>query len=776
MRSTAARRLVLGVLFFVLCLALAAPAAWAVDDPDVTVSIGATPIVNGSCVGSDDITVENGIFAVSFARESTPPWGVPKGSILDGAVYDANGVLNDRITLIDYLPNGWAAWPNTYQKVTVPVESADMVVVQVERDYMELELVTTFTIEKGSNFLQIRTVATNPLGSGETYTGIDSGYTFCTTGGFMFGPFNRDAYSVTDDYGKYVLGYDKDYSIGLHFADADTYAGGTGWKDLYQKSTLAPGDEMTFDAVVQFEGSASISRFVKAVADYRADTTGVVGGEVTPAADDFPEPPVVVVEKDGETFTWVVAEGGFYSLDLPAGDYKFYALAKDFSPTAKVDVTVEGDDDQTLDFAGLAAMSQLTVRVKKEGKVLIPIDARIRVTGGIAPVVGFLGKSVFFTDLDTVGTAKFKVAAGDIKLNVTSGDKFTSKIAVRDVTIEEGKDKVVQVTIKTVFSPRNIRWFSADLHHHSNILDGVTPPRDLVQSQLAAKLDFTLVSDHDSVANNATVKKLSSSRSMPFISANEVSPIWAHFVTFPVSLKTPVLVDPAGTAKQIIDSAHAAGMTIALAHPYIAYGYFTANDAGTIPGGYYDQFDLIELQSTRVTAKGTSPDERTLAKVYELWTGAVNGKNKKYYLTGGYDVHDVWAHMSGGTRTFVKIPLDLNVNQKNYIAGLKAGRAFVTTGPLVTPHYFQFGTTIKVKNSSPRVNFTLTGKAVYGLKSIQVVREGKVIRTLTFGDETTAEKVTFSIKNLKKSWYSFIVEDVNGDRALTNPVWTRMVD
>jgi len=43
----------------------------------------------------------------------------------------------------------------------------------------------------------------------------------------------------------------------------------------------------------------------------------------------------------------------------------------------------------------------------------LPIDARIKVTGGTPPLVGFLGKSVLFTELDDVGTATFNVAPGN---------------------------------------------------------------------------------------------------------------------------------------------------------------------------------------------------------------------------------------------------------------------------------------------------------------------------------------------------------------------------
>ena len=775
MRRVSTRKVLLGVVLIVVCLGLFAASALAAD-PNVSLQRGPTPIINGSCMGANDITISNGYLAISIAVDTVPPWGVPNGSILDGTIVKNGAIGPDRLTLVDFLPNGWAAWPNTYQKVTVAENTTDRVAVQVERDYMKLTLVTTFTVQRGSKFVALKTVATNPSGSGETYTDIWCGYTFCTTGGFMFGPYGLSGNDVSDDYSKYVLGYDNVYSIGLHFPAANKHDGGTGWKDLYQQNTLAPGEARTYEGRVQFEDSASISRFVKARADELGASTGAVSGEVTPSAGSFPEPPVVVVEKNGETFTWVVAEGGLYSLDLPAGDYELYAVAKDFSPTAKVPVTVTAGGTQTQDFAGLLAMSGLKIKVTKGGTTT-PVDARIKVSGGIAPVVGFLGKSVFFTDLKKVGVASFKVAAGDLTLTVTSGDKFTSRAVTVPVKVVEGEDQTVPVKIKTVFAPSKYRWFGADLHHHSNILDGVTPPEYVVRSQLAARLDFTYVSDHDSFANSKAIRDISKKRGVPFISGDEISPIWAHFNVYPVSLTKPVTVDPTGTAKEIIDQAHAAGMLIALNHPYIAYGYFTADDVDAIPGGYCPDFDLIELQSTKVD-QGTSPDERTLARVYTLWNGKLAGKNKKYYLTGGYDMHDVWSddYMSGDVRTVVKIPASMTMTQNSYLAGLKAGRSYVTMGPLVRPlDGLLFGGTIAVKKSRGRVTFSLNAAAAYGLKRVEVVRQGKVVRSLSIGDNTTSERVTFSIRNATKSWYCFIVEDTKGNRAITNPVWTRMV-
>jgi len=773
-RLTLALLLTLTLLLTFSAVALAA-------DPDVTVSEGPTTIINGTCMGAHDLTIQNGIFAIAIAVDTMPPWGVPKGSILDGTLIKDGVPGTDRLTLIDFLPNAWAAWPNTTQDIEVTTDTTDKAVVTVTRDYDKMSLVTTIEVDRGSKFAKLSTVATNPAGSGQTYTDIYPGYTFCTNGGYMFGPYNVGDYvglyrPVTDPYGKYVLGYDEDFAFGLHNPKADQHDGGTGWKDLYTKSTFAEGTSQTFDAVAQFESGPSISPFVKEVIDERGDASGTVSGTVTAASGSFTLAPLVVVEKDGEPFTWVECTAGAYTLELPVGSYQLYAVAKGYSASAKAEVTVSDGGSATQDFSGLVPESAVTVSVTRAGSST-PIDARINVTGGQTPLIGYLGKSVFFTDLKKVGKATFNVAPGDYTFVVTAGDGFTTRAAEVPVKVLAGADQAVTVKIHRLFNPEALRWFSADMHHHSNILDGITPPEYVVRSQLAAGLDFTLLSDHDSFANNSAMAALSASRGVPFVASDEISPIWAHFNVLPMSVKKPVTIDPTGTAQEIIDAAHDAGMLISINHPYIAYGYFYADDTGGIPGGYSDDFDNVEIQSTHVTKAGTSPDEKTLARAMGLWTTSLTGENKRHYLVGGTDTHDVWSWISGTTRTYVKIPLPLRPNATSYTAAIKAGHSYVTEGPLVEPlDGVMFGDTIRVKKSRHVLPLSLRLSAVDGLKSIKVLRGGEVCRTLTFDDHTTRDVVWFNLKTTAKTWYSFIVEDQNGHRAVTNPVWTRMVD
>ena len=257
---------------------------------------------------------------------------------------------------------------------------------------------------------------------------------------------------------------------------------------------------------------------------------------------------------------------------------------------------------------------------------------------------------------------------------------------------------------------------------------------------------------------------------------DEISPVWAHFDVLPVSLRDPVTIDPAGTAQQIIDGAHDAGMMTSLNHPYIAYGYFTAADDGTIPGSYYAGFDTIELQSKAVTEAGNSPDERTLARTLGLWTSGLSGDNPRYYLVGSTDTRDVWSSMSGAVRTYVNLPAPLARNQGNFIKALKAGHSYVTEGPLVEPlGGVVFGDTLKVRKSRAVLPFNLRVNAVDGLKSVTALKQGKAVQTRTFKEGTETAVAHFKLKTTAKTWFSFIIEDQDGHRAVTNPIWTRMV-
>ena len=107
------------------------------------------------------------------------------------------------------------------------------------------------------------------------------------------------------------------------------------------------------------------------------------------------------------------------------------------------------------------------------------------------------------------------------------------------VEVLSGETAHRRVDIKTVFDPPAQGWYAADLHHHADQAEAVTPPEDLARSQLAAGLNLLFVSDHDSTANHAALARIAGARHVAFIPGIELSPSWGHFNAYPLKSRRP---------------------------------------------------------------------------------------------------------------------------------------------------------------------------------------------------------------------------------------------
>ena len=142
------------------------------------------------------------------------------------------------------------------------------------------------------------------------------------------------------------------------------------------------------------------------------------------------------------------------------------------------------------------------------------------------------------------------------------------------------------VAVKTLFNASTRGWYSADLHHHADQAEAVTPPADLARSQLAAGLDLLFVSDHDSTVNHAALMKIAAVRGIPFIPSMEISPSWGHFNAYPLEPGQKLQIDPGkANIDEILREARRQGAVVVQAnHPVIPFGYFTSVEHGVAPG------------------------------------------------------------------------------------------------------------------------------------------------------------------------------------------------
>jgi hypothetical protein len=724
---------------------------------EVRLIVGPTAIPRGSALSARDITVVNEHLAFAIAVDSPMPYGVPRGAIIDAAPVTAGQIGRDRVVFADFIPNNWSAWPNTYQRVTVLEQTPQRVRIRAERDWGKVRIATEYTLASGADAVDLDTTMTNEgsaaladLLSGMTLW-PNSGYFFSVPGlaGVPEGP-------ATGALSDRVSAYDRDWSITLHAPYLDHI--GSDGLDLFRQHSLAPGGSVTFHAQLQIGDRGDLAPPMAAEIARKHLPAGTLSGSVRTRAGGALPAPVVMIEKDGATFGWILGSDGHYSAQLPVGDYQAYALAAQHSQSRKIPLHIAAGTAAHADFDDLEppAHLHLTVADSRDGK---PLDARVVVEAGQRNVVGYLGRPVFFTEWSRPGTLELALAPGQYGLRVTSGAGFTTPSRLLELTLSAGQQLSSRVTLTPTFDARSRGWYSADLHHHADQAEAVTPPEDSARSQASAGLDLLYVSDHDSTVNHRELQRLAAARGRLFLPGIEISPSWGHFNAYPLQIGAPLGIDTAtASVDEVLREARRLGaIAIQVNHPFIPYGYLTSVAAGTAPGGFNPGFDLLEINA------GEPGDDRVL---HQLWTYWNSGH--RIYLTAGTDTHDVWKGQSGRVRAFVH--LDGAPDAAAFARGLKDGHAYVSYGPLLYPSTC-FGDTVRLRPDGA-TTLAVDLQSLAGLRSVQWIGGGTVVDSRRFdGGPQTARAELHVAAATAARWYSLLVEDRDGKKAYSDPIW-----
>ena len=724
----------------------------------VSIIKGKTPIPAGNAQSEKDLTIKNEKLAFSLAVDSAPPWGVARGCIVDIANVRADGSLsNDRVAFADFIPNNWSSWPTTYQNIEILKDSPQEAIVRVTRDFGKMEVSTTYSLKSGSDRINVKTTLHNP---GDDQLDMLSGYTLWPDGGYKFavpGYAGKEKSVVENPMADRFVGYDKDWSIALHapYMTELRYKS----RDLYQRHDLKKGQSISFEGSYQVLGDGNIAPVVQAEIERKQLASGNVSGKVTTQDGQKVDAPAVVVLKEGQPYIWVIGENGEYSLDLPVGQYEVYATGKGYSDSQKQALTVTVNGSSQVSFNDLRAPGEVSIQVTDANNQQ-PLDAKIQIEKGNKPLIEFFGSKTFFTELDAKGQARFALAPGDYQFKVSAGANFLSAPALVDASISPNRTTELNSPVSIRTYPTEKGWYAGDLHHHADVLEGSTPPEYLVRSQLAAGLDVTFVSDHDSTKNHKAINELSEKRGVPFIPSMEISPSWGHFNPFPLKLGAQLSVDPGvDDIHQILDDARRMGaVAVASNHPYIPYGYLSSLEQNTAPGGFNPGIDLIEINS-EVDYK------KAIEKAREFWNLGL-----PYYYTAGSDTHDVWNETTGHNRMFVFT--GGKPSAQGFAQALKNGQAYVSFGPVIYPQNVMFGDTLKLaKGKTQHINFDLL--SVNGLKSVQLIGQDGLIQELTLKGEQ--QTVSFDVPD-QNGWVALVVEDEKENKAFSNPVWLTTVD
>jgi hypothetical protein len=728
----------------------------------VRVMVGPTPIVGGEAKSAGDITVVNEKLAFALAVGSPVPYGVPRGAIIDIAPVTNGTIGQDCVVFADFIPNNWSAWPNTFQHIEVLERGPQQVVLRTVRDWGKATVTTVYTLKSNADSVEIRTTMNN--GGSTALSGLLSGLTLWPKRGFFFGVPGMAgvAQGMSDGaLADRVVAYDEKWSVALHAPYVDHVADTS--MDMYRLHSLAPGESRVFDAWLQVGASGDLKPIVMMEIARKHLESGVVHGAVAAQDGKTIDMPVVVIEKQGKPYAWVLGAHGEYELSLPVGDYTLYATAKNYSQSERMPLKVAAGANAVRDFRDLKKPGSIefTVTDARNNK---PLDARISIAEGQKPLVEFLGRKTFFTELDRKGRVDVSIAPGDYLFTISSGGGFLAERQSLKLDVAPGEAKKANVKITPLFDPPARHWYSADLHHHADQAEAVTPPADLARSQLAAGLDLLFVSDHDSTVNHRALQAIADRRGVSFIPAIELSASWGHFNAYPLSRGQKLEIDTGtATIDDIIKEGRRQGaVVVQVNHPFIPYGYFTSVRNGVAPGGFNPSFDLIEIN-----AGAPADDVKVLQTLWHFWNAGDH-----YFLAAGTDTHDVWKDESGAVRAFAHI--EGAVTAASFARALEEGHGYVTFGPLVFPTVM-FGDELKVKPGEPfALGFDV--QSVAGVKQVELIGGGKLLKTESFHASSQQVHIDFSLATQRSTWYSLIVEDNQGHKAYTNPVWVAAVE
>jgi hypothetical protein len=728
-----------------------------------SVIVGPTPIIDGEAVAASDITFLNEHLAVAIAVESAAPYGMPRGAIVDVSTVIDGEPGRDRVEFADFNPDNWKPWPNTYHKVEVLERGPERVVVRSTRDWHKVTIESTYTLREGADRVELRTTMTN---NGDArLDGLASGQTLWPSGEHFLLPVpgagDQFTGPVTQALARRTVAYGDDWAITLHAPYFDYL--GEGSYDLLQLHSLAPGQSRSFDAWLQVGTRGELGPALAAEIEIGRLASGRVHGTVTTREGKPVDEPFIVILADGATYAWIAGHGGRFEATLPAGDYELYATAKGHTQTEPVAVRVGDGSTLTRDFAGLEPPGRVEFDVR-DAKSGVALDARIVITQGQKPHVGTLGRHTFFTELDRKGHVDAVLAPGSYRFAITSGGRFLAPEETLQLDVRAGETSAARVAIQRLFDPASAGWYSADLHHHADQAEGVTPPEYLARSQFAAGLDLLFVSDHDSTASHVPLQAIAARRGVPFLPSIELTQSWAHFNAWPLRVGERIRIDTSkATIDEVFAEARRLGAIVVQAnHPFIPYGYLTSVAKGAVPGGFNPRFELLEVNWCCAEL-----DDRVLEESWRLWN-----EGHRYYLAGGTDVHDVWNDESGYLRTYSHVVGALA--PESFAQAVKSGHAYVSYGPLIQPGV-AFGDELKV---TPGTRFVLpfTLRSVAGLRRVSLIGAGSVVDTKEFVDAPREAQVEFERAADGTRWYSIEVEDAAGRKAYTNPIWIDEVE
>ena len=419
-----------------------------------------------------------------------------------------------------------------------------------------------------------------------------------------------------------------------------------------------------------------------------------------------------------------------------------------------------------------------------DGKFYTPNDAYAR--------AGTRGDQIFHN----AGEFTLTLPVGEASLNVVKGFEYLPQSL--EVDIEEGAVAQLTVELEQMTDMGAKGWYSASTHVHANyggnlhntlenlMMMSRSEDQDLVLEQVANKDNRIL--DYQFFVPGGGQHPISEKDQIVVVGQEYRPPFYGHVFMFGMRehLISPFVTGYEGTAVESLYpsntdmflKAKAQGAITGYVHPYLGESDPLEGNLGGGKGFMVDAAlgttDALEWSDSATS--GFYP-------LYAVWNNGL-----RVTATGGEDsissLHR--SKLLGSYRTYVYTG-NLGLNMDAWFTGLKRGRAFVSSGPLLE---MQVGTslpgdTVQLPPGGGEVTITGQLRSITELEELALVCNGELVQTFPLRRIDNSLDIDFDHSIERSGWCHLRTEgdsdkrfplDVGYAQAFTNPIWFQVGD
>ena len=442
-----------------------------------------------------------------------------------------------------------------------------------------------------------------------------------------------------------------------------------------------------------------------------------------------------------------------------------------------------------LDYRKPVGQLRIALRDKATGK---PVTGRVSIErkGGkfVAPVGALYRVLKSDSHFYCVGAAELPLPAGEYRVKVYRGPEY--RVKYRDIIIPVDKRLDVTVTLERWANNAKRGWYSGENHIHANYGYGewYNSPATMLQQCSGENLNvcnfMVANSDTDGVFDREYFRgkpdALSTPETILYWNQEFRSTIWGHMTL--VNLKQvvePVFTGFQGTTnpRDIPTNADVAEKTH-LQNGHVNYTHVAQNPDDPYRNPYTGKGIPIDVALGKTDTLDLNGSYRG---TIPLWYQLLNC-GFRLPASAGTDcfLNRIRSRVPGGDRVYVQVEGGLAYS--NWIAGLKAGRSFVTNGPMLELQAGgqPIGGTVRLPGPG-RIRVKARAAAQFPLNKVELIANGKVVVTAKLSKDKLTASFDGRVEMPTSGWIALRASGPNhadlptfGQYAHTSPIYVEV--